>query len=110
MGTHARQKLGLRCAEKGSMDVFSCKRAAPILGSLPIGRSSSGAGRIGQRLGPRDVPALASALLRFVHNPGLVATMGAQSRRLAEERFDVNRINQKLMEVLGVGAKRHSEG
>ncbi|MBT9159435.1 MAG: N,N'-diacetylbacillosaminyl-diphospho-undecaprenol alpha-1,3-N-acetylgalactosaminyltransferase [Dehalococcoidia bacterium] len=59
---------------------------------------------------PRDVPALASALLRFVHNPGLVATMGAQSRRLAEERFDVNRINQKLMEVLGVGAKRHSEG
>ena len=59
---------------------------------------------------PRDVPALATALLRFVHNPGLVATMGAQSRRLAEERFDVNRINQKLMEVLGVGAKRHSVG
>ncbi|MBS3947106.1 MAG: hypothetical protein KGZ57_02205 [Dethiobacter sp.] len=56
------------------------------------------------------MPALAAAMLRFVHNPGLVATMGAESRRLAEERFDVNRINQKLMEVLGVGAKRHSEG
>ena len=52
---------------------------------------------------PRDVPALTAAMLRFVQNPALIATMGAKSRRLAEERFDVRQINHKLMQVLGVG-------
>jgi len=52
---------------------------------------------------PRDVPALTAAMLRFVQNPALIATMGAESRRLAEERFDVWKINQKLMQVLDVG-------
>jgi len=51
---------------------------------------------------PRNVPALAAAMLKFVQNPSLVTTMGAESRRLAEERFDVDKINQRLMEVLGV--------
>lgn len=51
---------------------------------------------------PRDVPALAEAMLKFILTPSMVATMGTQSRRLAEERFDVDRINRKLMAVLGV--------
>ncbi|WP_101047672.1 glycosyltransferase family 4 protein [Macromonas nakdongensis] len=51
---------------------------------------------------PRNVPTLAAAMLKFVQNPSLVATMGTESRRLAEERFDVDKINQRLMEVLGV--------
>jgi glycosyltransferase involved in cell wall biosynthesis len=54
---------------------------------------------------PRNVPALAAAMLKFVQNPSLVATMGAESRRLAEERFDVYKINRKLMDVLGVQLK-----
>jgi len=28
--------------------------------------------------------------------------MGLESRRLAEDRFDVNKINQRLLEILGV--------
>jgi glycosyltransferase involved in cell wall biosynthesis len=51
---------------------------------------------------PRDVSALAFAMLRFVQNPELVSTMGTESRRLAEERFDVRIINQKLMKILNV--------
>lgn len=54
---------------------------------------------------PRNVPALAAAMLKFVQNPSLVATMGVESRRLAEERFDVDKINQKLMDMLGLGVK-----
>jgi len=50
----------------------------------------------------RDVPALVNAMLRFVETPALIETMGLESRRLAEDRFDVNKINQRLIEILGV--------
>lgn len=54
---------------------------------------------------PRNVPALAAAMFKFIQNPSLVATMGAESRRLAEDRFDVDKINRKLMDVLGGHSK-----
>jgi glycosyltransferase involved in cell wall biosynthesis len=50
----------------------------------------------------REVNALVAAMLRFIENPDLIESMGQQSRRLAEERFDVRRINAKLLEVLGL--------
>jgi glycosyltransferase involved in cell wall biosynthesis len=50
----------------------------------------------------RDVNALVVAMRHFIENPDLIEIMGKQSRRLAEERFDVGRINTKLLEVLGV--------
>jgi glycosyltransferase involved in cell wall biosynthesis len=49
----------------------------------------------------RDVPALANAMLRFVETPALIATLGLESRRLAEERFDVCKINARLLTILG---------
>lgn len=51
---------------------------------------------------PRDVDALVQAMERFITEPGLIARMGAESRRLAEERFDVHQVNRKLMAVLGL--------
>ena len=50
----------------------------------------------------RDGRALAEAMIRFVDRPELIAPMGAESRRLAEERFDVRRINRVILETLGV--------
>jgi glycosyltransferase involved in cell wall biosynthesis len=50
----------------------------------------------------RDVTALAVAMLRFVESPALIASMGLESRRLAEERFDVSKINARLMRILEV--------
>jgi glycosyltransferase involved in cell wall biosynthesis len=50
----------------------------------------------------RDVPALTNAMLRFVENPSLIGTMGRESRRLAETRFDVHTINARLLKILGV--------
>jgi len=49
----------------------------------------------------RDVPALNLAMLRFIENPTLIATMGRESRRLAELRFDVHTINARLLKILG---------
>ena len=50
----------------------------------------------------RDVPALAHAMLRFVQNPGLIESMGRESRRLAETHFDVRKINARLLKMLEV--------
>lgn len=50
----------------------------------------------------RDVPALAEAMLRFVKNPRLIESMGHESRRLAEMRFDVRRVNARLLKILDI--------
>jgi glycosyltransferase involved in cell wall biosynthesis len=49
-----------------------------------------------------DPEALARAMLCFIERPQLVETMGRVSRTLAEERFDVNKINAKILGWLGV--------
>lgn len=50
----------------------------------------------------RDVEALAERMLWFVEHPEAIGPMGVQSRRLAEERFDVRQINRRVMALLGV--------
>lgn len=50
----------------------------------------------------RDPIALARAMRRFVDDPTLIAPLGAASRRLAEKRFDVTRINRLILETLDV--------
>ena len=54
---------------------------------------------------PRDVDALVRAMERFVQQPELIVEMGQASRQLAEERFDVHKINQRILEVMGVSPK-----
>lgn len=51
---------------------------------------------------PRNTDALIAAMERFIANPGLISTMGVESRRLAEERFDVRVVNQRLLHILGI--------
>lgn len=51
----------------------------------------------------RDADSLAQAMMRFVDDPALAVQMGAQSRRLAEERFDVHEINRQIMAALELG-------
>ncbi len=51
---------------------------------------------------PGDADALLEAMNRFVREPALAAEMGAQSRRLAEERFDVELVNADLMAMAGL--------
>lgn len=50
----------------------------------------------------RDPGALTAAMVRFIENPALIATMGRESRRLAEERFDVHAINAVILEAMGL--------
>ena len=48
----------------------------------------------------RDPEALAEAMRRFIEQPELIGRMGAESRRLAEERFNVHQINSVILKTL----------
>ena len=50
----------------------------------------------------RDAGALAEALERFVVQPDLAVTFGRRSRALAEERFDVRKVNAVMLEAMGL--------
>lgn len=50
----------------------------------------------------RDSQALAAAMERFVLDPSLAGHMGAQSRRIAEEKYDVDLVNSEIMRHAGL--------
>ncbi len=52
---------------------------------------------------PRDPYGLAEAMQRFIDDPSLIVTMGRESRRIAEERFDAAKQAERLIEELGLG-------
>ena len=51
---------------------------------------------------PRDPDALHMAMERFVETPELAVPMGAQSRRLAEERYDARAVSQDIIRHCGL--------
>lgn len=51
---------------------------------------------------PRDPGALARAMLRLATEEGLAARLGEASRRIAEARFDVRKVNALLLGTMGL--------
>lgn len=79
--------------------------ARPIITTDNVGcRETVDEGVNGFLVPVRDSEALATAMTRFIDRPELIAAMGRESRRLAEERFDVHRINAVILETLGIAA------
>jgi len=56
----------------------------------------------GFQVAPRDVEGLAAAERAFLEDEGLATRMGARSRKFAEERFDVHKVNDILLEAMGL--------
>jgi glycosyltransferase involved in cell wall biosynthesis len=50
----------------------------------------------------KSVEKLAEAMERFIENPGLCQTMGAISRQIAEEKYDVHKVNAVLLREMGL--------
>jgi glycosyltransferase involved in cell wall biosynthesis len=50
----------------------------------------------------RNAEALAGAMRKFIDSPDLISRMGAQSRRIAEEKYDVRKVNIQMMEAMGL--------
>jgi glycosyltransferase involved in cell wall biosynthesis len=67
-----------------------------ITSDVPGCRETVSDGLNGYLVPARDVGALVDAMLRFLDDPGLISSMGRASRRIAEARFDVQKINKTL--------------
>ena len=52
-----------------------------------------------------NIQALADKILYFIEHPEQVNVMGMKSRQIAQEKFDVNRVNEKLFEIMGLSAE-----
>jgi len=49
-----------------------------------------------------NVEALVDCMERFILNPNLIKTMGRRSREIAEEKYDVHKVNQSILEIMGL--------
>src|SRR5690625_545182 len=50
----------------------------------------------------KDAQALADAMLKFIEQPSLAVTMGKRSREIAEEKYDVNKVNAHMLKEMGI--------
>jgi glycosyltransferase involved in cell wall biosynthesis len=50
----------------------------------------------------KSVESLVNAMVRFITEPTLAATMGALGRQLVEEKYDVHNVNAKMMKEMWI--------
>ena len=70
---------------------------AVITTDVPGCRETVTDGQNGFLVPPRDFVRLAEAMNHFVEVPSLIASMGRRSRALAERKFDVNKVNARML-------------
>lgn len=51
---------------------------------------------------PRDSAALAAAMIRFIDSPALATSMGLASRKIAEEKYDVRKVSDSMLNAMGI--------
>ena len=75
----------------------------PILTTdVPGCRETVDPGENGFLVPKADAKALAERMIWFIENSDKWKTMGIKSREIAEERFDVRKVNDKLISILGL--------
>ncbi len=73
---------------------------AIVTTDAPGCRETVSEGANGFLVPPRDAAALAEAMRRLIVQPELAIAMGRRSRQIAEQRFDVHRINAVMLETM----------
>lgn len=73
---------------------------AVITADVPGCRETVIEGVNGFLVPPRNFEALAACMERFITERQLITQMGKESRRLAEQRFDVHEVNARLFKLL----------
>jgi len=73
-----------------------------ITTDVPGCRETVREGENGFLVPARDANALADAMLRFIHAPGMIAPMGEASRRIASEKYDVRKVNADILFAIGL--------
>jgi glycosyltransferase involved in cell wall biosynthesis len=88
---------------KSVLEAMSTGRAI-VTTDAPGCRETVVPGENGLLVPVRNAAALAEACTAFLRDPGLVATMGAASRRLVETRFASSIVDHDIMRALGLAA------
>jgi glycosyltransferase involved in cell wall biosynthesis len=83
------------------LEAMACGRAV-ITTNAPGCKETVIEGYNGYMVDPRNSAQLADAICRFAAHPALAIERGANSRRLAEEKYDVNKINRVMLEGMGL--------
>ena len=86
---------------KSVLEAMSMGRAI-ITTDAPGCRETVVPGVNGILVTPRDVASLVDAMREFVSGAAVVCGMGAASRRIAEEKYDVHNVNRVIMKVMGL--------
>jgi glycosyltransferase involved in cell wall biosynthesis len=50
----------------------------------------------------RDAASLADAMIKFIKKPELIPAMGLQSRKIAEDKYDVRKVNSIIIKTMGL--------
>ena len=50
----------------------------------------------------KDIDTLKSAMEKFIQKPDLISQMGKQSRIIAEEKYDVRKVNRAILQEMGL--------
>ena len=50
----------------------------------------------------KSVGKLVAAMEKFISNPELIGSMGKRSREIAEDKYDVHKVNQVILETMGL--------
>ena len=86
---------------RSTQEAMAAGRAV-ITTDVPGCRDTVIEGRNGFLIPPRNGLALANAMIHFIDDQTLIVAMGRESRRLAEERFDVREVNSRLIKAMGL--------
>lgn len=75
---------------------------AIITTDAPGCRETVSDGDNGYLVAVKSVDALVEAMQRFVDDPGLAGRMGKRSRRIAEDKYDVHKVNAVMLREMGI--------
>ncbi|MCD8078296.1 MAG: glycosyltransferase family 4 protein [Lachnospiraceae bacterium] len=86
---------------KTVLESMACGRAI-ITTDAPGCRETVTDGVNGFLVPVKDAGAVADKMQQFIEKPELAIEMGSKGRRLVEEKYDVNKVNESIMKIMNI--------
>lgn len=84
---------------RSSQEALAVGRAI-LTTNVPGCRETVKDGKNGFLIPPFDFDKLAEKMIWFIENPKYIISMGLESRKIAEDNYDIKKINHKLIKIL----------